>query len=457
MQGWSGYHPVPAGAKGNMNHVFISYRHESDAHAAMVRGLAESLVAAGLPVALDQMFLQEQPGGPDSGWPRWCIDNAKKSACVLIVCSKGWFEAAQSEGPSGTGLGVAAEAWIFLTQLYRNKSQNARIRLVILDQFDQTQIPEEFSGWQVFKPKAQAEESEQMQRWIRQRLAMTSSTGSQAAKIVYVAECRYDLRTERTNLCDSLVNAGWQLRPNPTGSPQPFQDDLRESLAFVQLLESYAREDDSHRTQLEQARLLPRPCFRFRHSKIRLDEVEEAHRAFLTEPDVIPGGFDDFKINLLKELEAIWNKSLAPLPYASRDVLVRVAIRAKDPDSIWEDVFSWVDDQPGMRPALLEGSESFKEKHDPAVPCHGFLIVCDQAVYEGLVSTKTDLEQCMQIQLGERNEARRPPVALVFCPPPTEPKWSRLVHVSPPKLHRIVTNTADKLKDFFQEVRKVAT
>jgi hypothetical protein len=439
-----------------MNHVFISYRHESAEYAAKVRALADSLKADGLPVAFDQLYLQDEPGGPDGGWGPWCIENAKKSACVLIVCSKGWFEAAQGDGPEGKGLGVAAEARILLTQIYRNKSQNARVRLVILDDFDEGQIPDELYGWQVFKPITDAAQSSQMQEWIRKRLAMTSSAGSQAAKVVYVAECKYDLRTERANLCDFLVTAGWQLRPDPKAAPRPLEDDLRESLAFVQLLESYPRDDDSHRTQLAQAQL-SMPSFRFRHSKIRLEEVDEPHRAFLTETDVIPGSFDDFKLNLLKELEAIWNKKLAPLPYASREILIRVAIRSSKPDPLWDEVFSWVDAQPGIRPALLEGSESFKEKHDPAVPCHGFLIVCDEAVQEGLISTKTDLEQCMQIQLGERNETRRPPVALVFCPPPLDPKWARLVRVSPPKLHRIVAEKGDALKDFFQEVRKVAT
>lgn len=438
-----------------MNHVFISYRHESAEYAARVRAFADSLKADGLPVAFDQLYLQDEPGGPDGGWASWCIENAKKSACVLIVCSKGWFEAAQGDGPAGKGLGVAAEARILLTQIYRNKSQNARVRLVILDDFDEGQIPDELYGWQVFKPVADAAQSKQVQDWIRKRLAMTSSAGSQAAKVVYVAECKYDLRTERANLCDSLITAGWEVRPDPA-SPRPLEEDLREALAFVQLLESYPRDDDSHRTHLEQARLSV-SCFRFRHSKIRLEDVEEAHRAFLTEPDVIPGGFDDFKLNLINDLATIWNKKLAPAPYAAREILVRVAIRSSDPRPVWDEVFEWVDTQPGIRPALLEANESFKEKHDPAVPCHGFLIVCDQAVQEGLVSTKTDLEQCMQIQLGERNAARRPPVALVFRPPPDEPKWSRLIHVSPPKLHRVIGKTADQLKDFFQEVRKVAT
>jgi hypothetical protein len=199
------------------------------------------------------------------------------------------------------------------------------------------------------------------------------------------------------------------------------------------------------------------PIFRFRHSKIRLEDAEEEHRAFLSE--VVPGGFDDFKLNLPAQLESIWNKKLASRPYASRELLVRVAIRASKPDPLWDEIFACVDAQPGIRSALLEGYESFKDKHDPAVPCHGFLIVCDSTEEESLVSTRTDLEQCTQIQLGERNEARRPPAGIVFWPPPADPKWARLVRVAPPKLHRIVVKPESKceeLKSFFEEVRQCA-
>lgn len=50
-----------------MNHVFISYRHESAEYAAKVRALADSLKADGLPVALDQKHLEGQSGEPDGG------------------------------------------------------------------------------------------------------------------------------------------------------------------------------------------------------------------------------------------------------------------------------------------------------------------------------------------------------------------------------------------------------
>jgi hypothetical protein len=88
-----------------------------------VRAFAGSVKAAGLSVAFDQFYLDETSGsGPGGGWAKWCIENAKKSACVLIVCSKGWFEAAQGDGPMEEELGVAAEAGVFLIQICRHKS-----------------------------------------------------------------------------------------------------------------------------------------------------------------------------------------------------------------------------------------------------------------------------------------------------------------------------------------------
>ena len=41
-----------------MNHVFLSYRHENHDHAKAVRNLGEKLRVAGLPVELDQFYLE---------------------------------------------------------------------------------------------------------------------------------------------------------------------------------------------------------------------------------------------------------------------------------------------------------------------------------------------------------------------------------------------------------------
>jgi hypothetical protein len=159
-----------------MNHVYLSYRHESDDHAKAVRNLGEKLRAAGLPVELDQFYIEDHPGGPDEGWRKWCKDRAEKSACVLIVCSKEWFDSYRNEGLPGKGLGAALEAAIFSGQIYDEKGRNARVRLVNLDNFSEAGIPQRLRDWQIFRLFSGVAEFDQMTKWIRQRLAMPGSS-----------------------------------------------------------------------------------------------------------------------------------------------------------------------------------------------------------------------------------------------------------------------------------------
>ena len=76
-----------------INQVFISYRHENPEHARAVRRLGEFLRQAKLPVMLDQFYLEDNPGGPNEGWPKWCEDCANQSACAIIIASEDWFTA----------------------------------------------------------------------------------------------------------------------------------------------------------------------------------------------------------------------------------------------------------------------------------------------------------------------------------------------------------------------------
>src|ERR1700722_16269995 len=101
-----------------LNHVFISYRNESPEHARAVHRLGEVLREAGIPVMLDQFFLEENPGGPNFGWPKWCEDNASYSKCVVIVASEGWFGAYEKRSQPDVGFGAAAEADYFRQQLW---------------------------------------------------------------------------------------------------------------------------------------------------------------------------------------------------------------------------------------------------------------------------------------------------------------------------------------------------
>jgi hypothetical protein len=99
--------------------------------------------------------------------------------------------------------------------------------------------------------------------------------------------------------------------------------------------------------------------------------------------------------------------------------------------------------------------ESLEAKHR-AEPCHGFLVVCDAgSLEEGAYSPREYMEQCRQIQMQEKNAARRPPVALVYWPPPAA-VWARLLRTTPLKLYRILGDTPTNLGEFFDEVRKVA-
>jgi hypothetical protein len=161
-----------------MNHVFLSYRLESEDHAKAVRTLGEQLKAANVPVELDQFYIEDNPGGPDEGWPKWCEDRAEKSACVLIVCSKGWFDSYRKEGRPGWGLGAAQEAAVFSQQIYDDRGHNARVRLVILDDFDENDIPPRLKRWQIFRPFSRVAELDRMTKWIRQRLTTPVSSAS---------------------------------------------------------------------------------------------------------------------------------------------------------------------------------------------------------------------------------------------------------------------------------------
>jgi hypothetical protein len=154
------------------NQVFISYRQESPEHSRAVRRLGELLRQAGLPVVLDQIFLDEHPGGPDLGWSKWCEDCANQSACILIVASAGWFAAYDKDGPPGLGLGAATEADLFRQALWDQRGFNERIRLVSLHEIQADLIPVRLRSVHRFRPFQADSELYQLVRWIAGRLEL---------------------------------------------------------------------------------------------------------------------------------------------------------------------------------------------------------------------------------------------------------------------------------------------
>ncbi|AUB83350.1 SEFIR domain-containing protein [Candidatus Thiodictyon syntrophicum] len=155
------------------NQVFISYRQEGPEHAREVRRLGELLRQSGLPVMLDQFLVEDRPGGPDEGWPKWCEDCANESDCVLVIGSAGWFAAHDKSAPRGMGLGAAVEASLFQQYLYDEASDNPRIRLALLGEVAPDLIPVRLRAWHRFRPFATDAELNQLIQWIAQRLGLT--------------------------------------------------------------------------------------------------------------------------------------------------------------------------------------------------------------------------------------------------------------------------------------------
>jgi hypothetical protein len=147
-------------------HVFISYRHESDEHTRAVRRLGELLRQAKIPIALDQFYVDDHPGGPDLGWPKWCEDCANQSACVLIIGSEGWFSAYEKTALPGLGLGAATEADLFRQALWDEQGNNTRIRLAFLHNLSIQQVPVRLRAWHQFRPFDNDDQLNQLIRWV---------------------------------------------------------------------------------------------------------------------------------------------------------------------------------------------------------------------------------------------------------------------------------------------------
>jgi hypothetical protein len=153
--------------------IFISYRHESQEHARGVKRLAELLREAKFPVAFDQFYLNENPGGPDSGgWTKWCEDCASQSACVLIIASEGWFTAYNKEARPSIGLGAASEADIFRQELWDEAGRNTRIRLVFLNELSEDMVPIRLRAWHQFRLFESDENLDQLIRWAASCLGL---------------------------------------------------------------------------------------------------------------------------------------------------------------------------------------------------------------------------------------------------------------------------------------------
>jgi hypothetical protein len=300
-----------------------------------------------------------------------------------------------------------------------------------------------------------------------------SAQGASLERFVYLAEVTPDLEDaskpiSRARLKSFLEDLGWTVLPREEYSADEYQTsleaDLKKSQAFVQLRGPYPwKRGGFDRLQNDTAVTLDTRRFIYRSTEIDLASVEpESHRSFLSAPEVMYTGFDDFLVYLEKELEGIVQAltSSRKREVAADPPLIRVVTHSSTPDALWEQVFQWIYIEEQILSDHLGPDESFEAKQR-IEPCQGFLVICDAtALDDGPMSPRRDMEQCRLIQIREKDNARRPPVALVYWPPP-EPSWSKLLRSVPLKLHYaaadvVARKTPAALGEFFAEVRKVA-
>ena len=218
-----------------LQHVFISYRHEGPEHAQVVRRLGELLRQAKIPVALDQFRLEDHPGGPDLGWPKWCEDCANQSACVLIIGSEGWFSAYEKQLHRGW-VWQATEADVFRQLLYDGGGDNPQIRLAFLHNVPVQQVPVRLRAWQQFRPFDNDDQLNELIRWIADRLGLgvvELPTVQWPAPVPFQPDL-----ADRTEKNGQLSSSCWPGRSRerfllyhgPSGVGNPFSSDKQQSM-----------------------------------------------------------------------------------------------------------------------------------------------------------------------------------------------------------------------------------
>src|SRR4051812_38740676 len=103
-------HPITA---------FISYSHDSDAHASKAKLLADTLRRAGLDAIIDQDLM---PAGPSVGWPRWMQRSFNDATFVLCICSSTYRARIEGTEAPLKGRGVDWEGSLIYNLLYEAKS-----------------------------------------------------------------------------------------------------------------------------------------------------------------------------------------------------------------------------------------------------------------------------------------------------------------------------------------------
>ena len=122
--------------------VFLSYSHDSDAHADRVLALADALCNLGIDVTLDRYV---HPA-PAEGWPRWMDRNLDQAQFVLMVCTATYRQRVMGLEEPGKGLGVRWEGSLIYNRIYHDQPSGSRFIPVLLPGADPVHIPNPVQG-----------------------------------------------------------------------------------------------------------------------------------------------------------------------------------------------------------------------------------------------------------------------------------------------------------------------
>jgi DNA-binding transcriptional ArsR family regulator len=152
--------------------IFISYSHDSDEHAARVRGLNASLSRDGCECRLDVYR------DTDEDWPLWMTRQLTEANFILCVVTDTYGRRFSDKELPDVGLGVGWEAGLIRRLLYAKKLHNDRVFPVLFDSADEQHIPLELEGYDFFLLDNPAGYETLLRKVLNRRLYVAPEIGS---------------------------------------------------------------------------------------------------------------------------------------------------------------------------------------------------------------------------------------------------------------------------------------
>lgn len=107
--------------------VFISYAHESEAHAEAVRDLWVFLRANGVDAKLDRVAAQRR-----QDWTLWMEEQVEEADHILVIASPAYQRRAGHDAEPDEGRGVQCEARLIRNLFYQDQRALQRFLPVVL-------------------------------------------------------------------------------------------------------------------------------------------------------------------------------------------------------------------------------------------------------------------------------------------------------------------------------------